>query len=241
MKCLLALVVASILTAPATAAFIVVDTFNNPNPGTFYLLATGSQMLAPQATGLGSTRTTTITVDNGVGANAVSGTVGFEPFFNAGVFDFNTNALSRASGTLHYNNFTGSAGNFFDGGIPAFLNLSFLNLDPGINISTNSPAATMPVDIAISTTSGSLNNSLLLGSSPGPISYQIPFDSFTGAGDLSQVISVTLTLNGGLNQRQASDFVLTGVIVENIAVPVPPTALLALTGLPLLARLRSRN
>jgi hypothetical protein len=241
---LLAFIVVSLalLAGSASAAFITIDNFSNPNPATFYQVVPPgggpNPVVLTNATGLGSTRTATIGVDlpNPAAANNLTGFLGFESsFFNRGVFDFDSNVFVSAHTIINYSNFTGTNGNFGIQGVPTFLYLNFLSIDAGS--STN-----IPVDVAISTTGGSLNGSFLLGQTAGvPLSYQIPLASLAGTADLTQVTGLTITLNNGPNQREAVDFVMTGVILEAIPAPLPPTALLALVGLPLLAALRKRR
>lgn len=243
---LFALLASLVLHAHATAAFITLDNFSNPDPGTFFRVNPPGQQVNPltisTSTGFGSTRNATFQVDFPnplpAGANALTGTIGFESGLNDGVLDFNSNTFAQARAILNYNALSGSSANFYQGGDPTYLYFNFLSLDPGIDLSTNSPAANMPVDIAISTTGGTLTGSFLFAQTPNPVQYQIPFAALAGTGDLSQVTSYTFTFNGGPNQRQRADFVVSAITLETVPVPVPPTAFVALLGVPTLALVR---
>lgn len=228
-------------TSPAFAAFVVIDSFNNPNPGQFYIVpAIGPPAMFTHSVEAGI-RNTTLQVDVGSGANALSGTIGFNSFFNDGVLEFDSNTFTQARAILNYNNFTGSNGNFTTTGIPKFINLNFLNMDPGINVSTNMPALDIPIDVAISTTAGTLSGTFFLGQSTVPVQYQVPIEALSGLGDLSQVLALTITINAGIEQRQRVDYVMTGITLQTEPVPAPPAVFLGLASVPLLAWLRKRR
>lgn len=238
---LLAAVALMACTSPAFAAFVVIDSFNNPNPGQFYIVPAGGVPAVFSHATEAATRNTTLIVDVGSGSNALSGSLGFSGFFNDGVLEFDSNAFTRARAILLYDNFTGTNSNFTTTGIPKFINLNFLNMDPGINVSTNMPALDIPIDVAISTTSGTLSGTFFLGQSAVPVQYQVPIESLSGFGDLSQVLSLTITINGGIEQRQRVDYVMSGVTLETEPVPAPPAVFLGLASVPLLAWLRKRR
>jgi len=231
----------------AQAAFITIDAFAQPTPTASYaIFPFGSGGSGPNPvvlnspTGAGSTRTATITVDSPTppNINSVSGRIGFFIPINQGIFQFDSDSATKANAVLNYSNFTGSAGNFYSVAIPTYIDINFLIVDPGLDTSTNTTALNMPVDIMISTTGGTLSGNFLISSSTVPSQLQIPISSLGGIGDLSQVMNMSITFNGGPNQRQATDFVVTSVILEAYPAPVPPTALLAIAGMPVLGLLR---
>jgi hypothetical protein len=234
----------AVILSDCRAAFVIIDNFDNPTPGTFFRVnppagPSVNPVVLVDPTGLGSTRTATMQVDvpNPLppGTTALTGTLG------DGVLDFNSNTFANARATLQYSGFTGNSANFFQGGVPTFLYLNFVSLDPGIDVGTNAPAATMPVDIAISTAGGTVSGSFLFPSTPGNVEYQIPISSLSGIADFTQVQTVTFVFNGGPNQRQRADFVVGGITYETVPVPLPPTVLLGLLGLPTIAYLRRRK
>jgi hypothetical protein len=224
----------------ASAAFIILDNFASPAVvQTAIIGPQASPAILSSLTGLGSTRTSTFAVTSSP----------VNPFDllvqeGAGRLDFNSANFTRTSANLNYSNFTGGTNNFFSGGSPFRLLLDFTNLDPGQVVGgLGGPALNMPVDIAITTANGTLSGTFLLGSTSIPQTYALPFSSFTGnIQDLSNVLSVNIAFNSGSNenQRQAVDFVLTGVRVDLSAAPLPPTAFLALAGIPLLRLVRRR-
>src|SRR5438105_4637542 len=95
----LAIVSFALLGDAVQAAFIPIDNFGNPNPGVFYRITPPgggpSTISFTHATGLGSTRNTTFTVDapSPPAVNELTGTLGFEPAFSHGVLDFNSSSF----------------------------------------------------------------------------------------------------------------------------------------------------
>ena len=227
----------------ASADFVVFDDFSNPSPGQFFVVNPPSIQINPltmsHPTGLGGTRNTTIQVDVPnplpAGLNAVTG------FLGGGTLDVNSSTFAQVRTILNYTSNNRTIPNFFHTGDPNYLYFSFLSLDPGIDLATNSPASTMPVDVSISTTGGTLSGSFLFAQSASPVDYRIAFADLAGVGDLSQVLSMTFQFNAGPNQRQRTDFVVDSITYETAPVPLPPTALLALAATPALVWLRQRR
>jgi hypothetical protein len=229
-----------IFISDISAAFLPIDNFSNPASPTIALIGPGpNPAVLAGTTPFGFNRTSTFTVNIPAQPNPLDLIVSQ----GGGAMDFNSGTFSQAQGVLRYTATSGPTMNFLVNGTPFRLLLSFANIDPGLNVQTNSTALDMPVDIAISTTAGTLSGSTTFVSSPAAVVHEIVLSNLTGFGDLSQVLNMDITFNSNLNgnQRQRVDFVLNGVQFETNVAPAPPAIFAALAGVPLLAIIRRRG
>lgn len=227
-----AVAVAGFLThAPRASADYVLDGFDNPSPGQIYQISllngTGPYTSPTTAVSAGVARTVEVSVSTTpVNFNSVSGTIG------GGVFTMDSDNSSAATSRITYA-LSGSAANLTGA---TGVELGFLNLDPGTTAGGGA-ATSMPVTIEIMTATGTLTGTTLIDGSGVPFSKSIDFSSLSGTGDLSQVNSITFTMNGGSPSQKAVDFALDSITVKTV--PAPPAALLAGFGvLALLGRAR---
>jgi hypothetical protein len=239
---MLSLAGALVTCTTARADFIVVDTFQNPSPAASYAInpiagPSVNPVVFNHSTGLNSNRTTTLTVNTPLPPNLLD----LQGQLGGGLLFFNSSLFARAQANLFYDNFTNGANNFLAAGTPFRMLLGFSAVEAGVDVTTNTNALDMPVDVVISTTGGSLTGNFFLTESTTPIVYALPITNFTGIADLANVISVNVNFNGGPNQRQATDFVLTSIRFETFSVPAPPAALLALAGVPVVHIVRRRR
>ncbi|CAN5164561.1 hypothetical protein BH11PLA2_BH11PLA2_42950 [soil metagenome] len=237
LRALLLITFAWATLAPLQAAFITIDNFSNPAAAQFVLIGPNPNPTTTSGspTGLGSTRTGTFSVVSPLPANPLDLTVQL----GSGSYIHNSSNFAVTHGSLVYSAFTGGTGNFSASGIPLEFIVRFASVDPGFDLSTGLSALNMPLDVVIATSTGSLSGTFFVPSSPNiPIAYQIPFASLTAAGlvDLSQVNTVTLNFNNGVNNRQAADFAVTGF--DLVTTPVPPAVFIGLAAIPVLGLLR---
>lgn len=211
-------------------ADITIDTFLDSGGGTNYLVGMVNPLVLPAVVlPSGFTRTTTITVVNPIPPdfNSIGGTIG------AGDFSVDINNSTLGFATLAYA--TGSA----DFSMGTGVRLDFINLNPG-NTSTV-VALDMPIMVTINTTSGTLSSSTNVAGSGAPFPVNLPFASFTGTGNLSNVTGLSIQLNGGPNSRFAADFVLDTVSIPTNVIPAPPAIVLAGLAAPVLLLRRWAN
>lgn len=221
-----AAVLATLAAPSAARADYVLDSFTNPSPGTIYQIAllNSNPYTAPStAVSATVTRDVTVTVIAPLppNFNGVSGTIG------GGAFSMDTDNATDARSDLTYTltgasrNLTGATG----------LDLAFINVNPG-NTSTG-VATTMPVKIDLVTATGTLSLTTTVAGTAVPLAKTFNFASFTGTGNLSQVNSIKISLNGPAG-NVAADFALDEIRVR-APVPAPPAVLLAGMGLVVLA------
>jgi len=224
-----AVTVAGFLTlAPRASADYILDGFDNPNPGQIYQISllNGNPYTSPTtAVSSGVTRTIQVAVSSTpVNFNSVSGTIG------GGSFSMDTDNVTKASSQITFalsgaaSNLSGATG----------VSLGFLNLDAG------NSATSIPVTVQVVTATGTRTFTGTIDESSGAFTKDFNFSSFTGSGNLSQVNSIVLTLNGGSSSKVATDFALDSVSVKGPnPVPAPPALLLAGVGaLALIGRAR---
>ncbi len=223
---------AATLGAPAAArADFVLDTFANPSPGQEYLVARDNASPYTSSTttvSAGVSRSIQVTVvsPNPPNFNSVSGIIG------NGAFTMDSANDGAVTAQISYA-LSGSAGNLAGAGA---LELAFKNVNPG-NDGTVGP----PITIDIVTATGTLTTTTTIPGSTIPYSQSFAFGSFTGTGDLSQVNTIRITINGGASPQTAVDFAMDEIRVRT-AVPAPPALVLAGIGLVgLLGRSRLRR
>lgn len=220
---------AALLGAPAAArADYVLDTFANPDPATIYQISllNGNPYTSPTTTvSAGVTRSIQVTVNTTpVNFNSVSGTIG------GGTFTMDSDNSSAATSKLTYalsgaaSNLSGASG----------LELAFKTFDAG------TAASSTPVTIEVVTKTGTLTRTTTIAESATPFTQSFAFATFTGSGNLGQVNTIRVTINGGSGTQTAVDFAMDEVRVT--AVPAPPALLLGAIGLAgLVGRARLRR
>lgn len=206
----------------AAKADVVIDTFSETPVVNYQVSLLNSSPYSAPSTLLGNglTRDITVTVLAPVPANfnSVGGSIG------GGAFSFNTDNVTQAVVNLNYSGFTAATRDFSGGNS---INLNFKDLNPG-NVVGGGVATDMPISISIGTTTGTLTGSLNAAGG-SLISVAIPFSGLSGTGDLSNVTSLSFTMN---DSRLATDFELTSVTVPTSAVPAPPGLALLLAAAP---------
>lgn len=208
------------LTPRASAEFI--DGFDVPNPGRIYQIALldGNPYNSPtDVVSPGVTRDIRVEVSSPVppNFNSASGTIG------GGTFTMDTDNASAATSTIRFT-LTGAASNLSGA---TGVNLAFLNLDTG-----NGNVTPVPISVSIATATGTLTRDSAISGSTAPFTASFAIGSFSGSGDLSQVNSITIVLNG-TNSQKAVDFALDEVSLTPTVVPpipAPPGLLLAGVG-----------
>jgi hypothetical protein len=236
---------ASLLSsASASAASIVIDDFNQPNPQQFYVIAAinADPLLhkTAHASILGGERDLLVDVIGNAALTTAAGTIG------GGDIDFGSSgpvlAMLQYDGvdadqllpTRALVNNQGLAIDLTGGGTNSAFRLDFDSIDGG-------PPST-PLSYTIALTSpgaGVATRTGTLAETASPLSYIVPFAGFTQAGGFTfaNVTSVTLTLNGGTTQPDA-DYKL-GLFA---AVPEPHSVvLLGMGGAALVLAARRRR
>lgn len=208
-------------------ADILIDDYSQPSPAAGYAIGPDANpSIITTDLGGGISRTITLAVTNPAtpGTNALTGSVG------DGLFSASFNVFS--SGTISVAYSFASALNFIPnvaaGGSPG--SLQFLGAgDSGF-------APDIPVFITLSTATGNLTASTTLPLTTTFSPVDLPLSGLAGAGDLTQVNSVTLDFTAG----QAADLIFDSLNVTTpdapppADVPAPPAVLLALAALPVL-------
>jgi len=232
------------VTATASAAQITIDDFGQPNPEQFYVIAAinADPLLHKTAhpSILGGERDLLVDVIGSAALTAAAGTVG------GGVLDFGTSgpvlAMLQYDGidadqllpTRALVNGQGLSVDLTGGGSNNAFRLDFDSIDGG-------PPST-PLSYTITLTSplaGVATRSGTLAETGVPLSYLIPFASFTPSVNFTftNVSSITMTLNGGITQPD-TDFRLSLFA----AVPEPHSvALLGIGGVALIFAARKRR
>lgn len=231
LRTLLAAAVALAFAGSVSAAPITIDTFDFPNPGAMYGTGTGAGTLRTNDTH-GSILGQRDLVLNHPLVNVAEliriGVATANPFLGQGIFEVNSNAMSVFSVTLNYDNFG---------------TLDFSN-DLGIALAIlayNNGSVTTQNQIVLTTATGTLTATATFPNvSPGPQSFLMPFSSFTGPGDLSQVTGIAVTFNS--NNSGGFDAALDSISV--VPIPEPTTwatfgALAAFGGFAARRRLRA--
>jgi hypothetical protein len=202
---------ASLLSpANASAASIVIDDFNQPNPQQFYVIAAinADPLLHKTVHGsiLGGERDLLVDVIGNAALTTAAGTIG------GGDLDFGSSGPVVA--TMQYDgvdadqllptralvNNQGLAVDLTGGGTNSAFRLDFDSIDGGPPLTPLSYTITLTSPIAgVATRTGTL------AETASPLSYFVPFSAFTQSVNFTfaNVTGITLTLNGGTTQPDA--------------------------------------
>jgi hypothetical protein len=218
------------LTTSAARADIEIDTFNQPDPVVQYAIGPDpNPFVLVTNLGGGLTRSITLTVTSAVGTNSLVGQVGGAgPIPTGNMFTASFDVAS--SGTVGIVYAYTSSQNFDPNGFPGSLTFRAAG--------DNGFGSDIPLTVTINTAAGDLTFNGFLPLTATVTDLDIPFSSFTGTGDLTQVNGVTINMTGG----QAADLLIDSIGVrtpDQPTVPAPPAALLALAALPALGAYRA--
>jgi hypothetical protein len=225
-KLLVGALTAAALVLPTTArADLVIDTFSLPNPSAQYfgpVSANPFSNAVVSPTVLGGSRSYTAT--QVMGATFALG--------NAGAIGTDAALLSADKGALQF--FSGTIpvegvlkypamGSFAPTDLTGFgdsFQFDFQFTDGGIG-----PGAgeLLETKIEVFTTGGTLTTLANFADSVGPVSFVVPFASFSGTGSFTSVTGLQITLN---DPDPQTDFQL-----DQISVPIPEPASLVVWGL----------
>ena len=224
-----ALAVAGFMAGAASArADFVVDTFQEPTAAAPYQISLLNGVgpytrVDPLGNGLSRTLTVGVLSPNPPLFDSATGSNG------GGLFRLNAESASTVVANLTY---TG-LGSSLSGG--QSVKLSFERWDSGNTFTT------APIRLAVNTASGTLTYDTMVSDSGTPFDLTIPVSAFAGSGDLSNVSSLSLDLNGPAGSREATDIRVTGISVQQVPAPAGVIGLLAAAPLLALARRRLRR
>ena len=207
--------------AASARADIILDDFSNPSTGAQFVIASQNNnpytVTSNLAGGTVRTATFTVTSPNPAGPFSLLGVIG------GGTVDMFFDSTSSGNAVITY-------------ALGTPLDFSALSGSTGaIRLTTQSAASlgnpNVAYTLSLLTSTGTLTGSGSFLNSAGFIDQDIAFSSLAGAGSLSNVTGLTLTINA----QTADDFRLDKVALSEpdvVQTPAPPAALLALVALP---------
>lgn len=203
------LVVVLVLFVPTVAtADVVVDSFNFPGTEALYQNGTAAGTLRSNETDSSILGSRSLSISTGLGKGDFVGIGG-------GSLEVGTFTTSLVT-TLTYN-FAPSQ-NFAGAGDALSLSFNFLDSGP-------TPPNTTDISINITTGSGTLTTTASLSDVKlgNTTSFSVPFSSFSGTGDLTNVTQLQIELNDSGTPRPGVDLILNQV---SIATPEPTSLLI---------------
>jgi hypothetical protein len=200
MRCLIPAVIAMVwLAGSVSAAPILIDNFATPNPQV-QINGPGAVNLVHSGAGIFGTRTVTTSPNLAAGDTFRIG---------QGIVNIQTGATSSVQTNLSYafatQNFSKDAG----------IILEFGALDAGTGVTS------AEIRAVLNTSTGNLSASVILFDSIVPVSGFLPFNTFTGPGNLSNVTGAQFFLNDTGTPNPGTDFELRSIRVTDTGIPEP--------------------